>query len=33
MVIDDGEWEVVSDPLPEGREYLRGMFDVTIPSE
>lgn len=33
MVIDDSPWKVVKDPMPEGRKYLRPMFDVTIPSE
>lgn len=33
MVIDDSPWKVVSDPMPEGRNYLRPMFDVKIPEE
>ncbi|NBI62050.1 carboxylesterase/lipase family protein [Clostridiales bacterium] len=31
MVIDDSLWKVVNDPMPEGRNYLRPMFDVKIP--
>lgn len=31
MVIDDSPWKVVNDPTPEGRNYLRPMFDVKIP--
>lgn len=33
MTIDEDKWEAVSDPDQDGREYLRGMFDVKAPAK
>jgi para-nitrobenzyl esterase len=29
MVINDGDWVIENDPLPDGRKYLRPMYEIT----